>query len=146
MPTKRGAVQSRLWAAGVTGGVAFALLLLLLVPGDLASAIGMVIAALLAAALLAAWIIRRGGTPRSAWGIGCFIDGLLSAAAAIDFRVQDDLWLGRSHYAENVEHAIGPLAHFGWALAGRLGVVALVLAAVLLALSFWLLGPPHRKA
>ena len=130
----------------MTGGVAFVLLLLLLMPGDLASTIGIFAAAVLGAALLLVWLIRRGMPPRSTWGAGCFINGLLSTTVAIGFHVQDNLWTGRSGYTEDLDRAIGPLTHFVWALAARVGLVALVLAAVLFALSYWLLGPPHRKA
>jgi hypothetical protein len=47
---------------------------------------------------------------------------------------------------EDLDRAMGPLTPFVWALAARLGLIALILAAVLLALGYWLLGPPHRKA
>jgi hypothetical protein len=139
-------VQSRVWAAIVTGGGAFILLLLLMMPGDLASAIGIFVAAALGVALFAAWLMRRGTPPRSAWGAGCFINGLLSTAVAAGFRTQNDFWAGGSQYAEDLNRAIGPLTHFAWEMAARVGLVALVLAVVLFALSYWLLGPPHRKA
>jgi hypothetical protein len=140
------AAQSRLWAAVVTGGVAFVLLWLLLVPGDFASAIGMVAIAMLGGGLVAAWVMRRGSSPRSAWGAGCFINGLLSTTVAVGSRVQDDLWAGRSQYSEDLDRAIGPLTHFVWVLTARIGIIALMLAVVLFTLSYWLLGPPHRKA
>jgi hypothetical protein len=46
----------------------------------------------------------------------------------------------------DLDRAIGSLNHFVWELAARLGLIAFVLAAVLFAISYWLLGPPHRKA
>ncbi len=143
---KLGAVQSRLWAAVVTGGVAFVLLSLLLVPGDVVSAAGVFAAAALGAGLLVVWMVRRKTPPRSVWGAGCFINGLLSTAVAVSFHVQDDLWAGRSRYAENLDRAIGPLTGFVWALAARIGLIALIIAIILFALSYWLLGPPRRKA
>jgi len=143
---RSGAVQSRLWAVIVTGGGAFALLWLLLVPGDFASAIGIFAVAALGAVLLAAWIMRRGSSPRDAWGTGCFVTGLLSTAVALGARVRDDLWTGRSLYGEDLDRAIGPLTHFLWALAARVGLIALVMAIILFAVSYWLIGPPHRKA
>jgi hypothetical protein len=83
---------------------------------------------------------------RSGWGRGCLVNGLLSAAVAAGFGTQDEFWSGRSGYMEDLDQAIGPLNHFVWALAARVGLIALMLAAVLFALSYWLLGPPHRKA
>lgn len=141
-----GAAQTRVWAAIVTGGGAFVLLLLLLMPGDFVSAGGIFAAAVLGAAVFAAWLTRRGTQPRNAWGAACFINGLLSTALAVGYRVQDDFWAGRSPFAEDLDRAIGPLTNFVWAFAARIGLVALILGAVLFALSYWLLGPPHRKA
>jgi hypothetical protein len=144
--SKLGIVQSRLGAVIVTDGVAFLLLWLLLVPGGLGSAIGIFVVAALGAALLAVWVTRRGTSPRSTWGVGCLINGLLSAAVAIGFCVPDDLGTGRSQYVEDLDRAIGPLTHFVWALAARIGLIVLIMAAILFALSYWLLGPPRRKA
>ncbi len=144
--SQSGTARSRVWAASVTGGAAFVLLLLLLMPGDLASAIAILAATALGAALLAAWLMRRGSPPRSAWGVGCFINGLLSTAVAVGARVQNDLWMSQSHYAEDLDRAFGSVAHFVSALAARVGIIALILAAALFALSYWLLNPPHRKA
>jgi len=74
------------------------------------------------------------------------MNGLLSTAVAVSFHVQDDLWAGRSQYAEDLDRAIGPLTGFVWVLVARIGLIASVMAAILFALSYWLLGPPHRKA
>ena len=83
---------------------------------------------------------------RAAWGGGCLVNGFLSTAVAVSFRVQDEPWSGRMPYQDDLDRAIGPLTHFVWALAARIGLAAFVLAAILFALSYWLLGPPHRKA
>jgi hypothetical protein len=147
MPLSRSkAVQSRLWAAIVTGCAAFVFLLLLLMPGNLASAVGIATVAVLGGGLIAAWVMRRGTSPRSAWGTGCFINGLLSTAVAVSLCIQDYPWADHSQYTEDLDRAIGPLTHFVWALAARVGLIALILAAILFALSYWLLGPPRRKA
>ncbi|MGC2413190.1 MAG: hypothetical protein WA459_10910 [Stellaceae bacterium] len=131
--------------AAVMGSIAFALALLLIAAAGLPLTAGSV-AALVGAGLFAAWLTRRQASARSGWGRGCLVNGLLSAAVAIGFRAQDDLWAGRPQYTEDLDRAIGPLTHFVWALAARIGLIALILATVLFALSFWLLGPPHRKA
>lgn len=139
-----GAARSRTWAAIVTGGAACILLLLLLMPGKLASAIGILAVALLGAAVLVSWLGRRGAPPRSAWGAGCLINGLLSTGVAL--RAQDELWSGRSQYAEDLDRAIGPLASYAAAFVARIGLIAFILAVILFVFSYWLLRPPHRKA
>lgn len=139
-----GAARSRTWAAIVTGATACVLLLLLLMPGRLVSALEIFVVAVLAPALLAAWLTRRGGPPRSAWGACCLIDALLSTGVAL--RAQDEFWSGRSQYAEDLDRAIGPLTSYAGAFVARVGLITLILAAVLFALGYWLLGPPHRKA
>ena len=141
-----GAGGGRIVVASVMGATAFALAVLLVAAAGLPIAVAPVVAALAGAALLAVWLARRKASLRSAWSRGCLVNSLLSAGVAFGFRVQDDLWVGRSQYAEDLDRAIGPLTHFIWALAARAGLIALILAAVLFALSYWLLGPPHRKA
>lgn len=141
---KLGAIGNRVLVAIVMGGLAFILLSLLLVPGELPVGAGLFALALMGVGLLVVWLTRHAASVRSAWGRGCFINGVLTIALGL--RVQDDLWSGRSSYMEELDRAIGPLTHFVWALAARLGLIAFMLAAALFAISYWLLGPPHRKA
>jgi hypothetical protein len=128
------------------GSIAFALLLLLAAPINSPVAAGIFMLPLVGAGLLAVWVARRTASVRAAWGDGCFVNGLLSTAVALSFRVQDEPWSGRLQYPDDLDRAIGSLTHFVWALAARVGLATLVLAAVLFALSYWLLGPPHGKA
>jgi hypothetical protein len=144
--TPPGAIGARIVVTIVTGSIAFSLTLLLLTTAGLPVTIGTLAAALAGGGLIAAWLMQRAMSLRYTWGRSCLANGLLSAAVSVGFRVQDDLWVGRSQYVEDVDRAIGPLTHFVWALAARIGLVALILAMVLFALSYWLLGPPHRKA
>ncbi len=144
--SKPGVLESRVLIATVMGGVASALILLLLTPAAVPVGAASFILALVSAGLLAVWVTSRAKSARSAWGGGFLVNGLLSMGVAFGLRVQDDLWAGRSSYMEDIDRAMGPLTHFVWALAARLGLIALILAAVLFALSCWLLGPPHRKA
>jgi hypothetical protein len=139
-------IGSRVVTAGVMGSITFAFIVFLGAEAGLPVTAGLLMAALAGAGLSATWLVRSAASARSGWGRGCLMNGLLSAAVAIGFRAQDDLWAGRSQYAEDLDRAIGPLNHFVWALAARVGLIALILAAVLLALSYLLLGPPHRKA
>ncbi len=141
-----GAVGGHVSVAVVIGSSAFALTLLLAAAAGLAISAGLLLAASAGAALIAVWLARQTKSVRSAWGRGCLVNGLLSAAVAVGFRVQDDSWAGPSRYLEDLDRAIGPLTPFLWALAARIGLIALVLATILFALSYWLLGPPHRKA
>jgi hypothetical protein len=144
--SKSGTTESRAFAAILMGGLAFALLSVLLVRVDFSVGASLFILASLGAGLLAFWVARRANSARSAWGGGCLANGLLSMGVALGLRVQDDLWADRSSYMEDLDRAMGPLTPFVWALAARLGLIALILATVLFALSYWLLGPPHRKA
>ena len=137
---------SRVVIAALTGTITFVLVLLLSVAAGLPLTAGLSVVALTGAALTPVWAARGAASLRSAWGRGCLVNGLLSAAVAVGFRVQDDFGAGRSQYAEDLDRAIGPLTHFVWELAARIGLVALILATVLVALGYWLLGPPHRKA
>jgi hypothetical protein len=144
--SKSGTTEGRTLIAILTGGLAFALLSVLLVRVDFSVGANRFILASLGAGLLAFWAARQANSARSAWGGGFLVNGLLSMGVALSHRVQGDLWAGRSSYMEDIDRAMGPLTHFVWALAARLGLIALILAAALFALSFWLLGPPHRKA
>jgi hypothetical protein len=129
------------------GGVAFVLILALGARATSSIVAGPLTLALAGAGLLALWVGRRAASSvKTAWGGGCFANGLLSSAVAVGFGVQDELWSGRSPYPVDLDRAIGSLNHFVWELAARLGLIAFVLAAVLFAISYWLLGPPHRKA
>ena len=132
--------------AVVTGDGVFALLSLLLVPGDLVVGVGSFALAVLGASFVATWVIRWAKSRRSAWGICCIANGMLSAAVAARFSVMNETWSDRSSYMEDLDRAIGPLTHFVWVLAAQIGVVALILAAILFALSCWFFGSPHRKA
>jgi hypothetical protein len=138
--------QSRLWPAIAAGVTAFILLFLLLIPGNFAPGVGIFAIAILGAVLLGIWLVRRSTSPKSAWGAGCFVNGLLSTAVAVGARVQDDFWEGRSQYAGNLDRAIGPLTHFVWVWAARISLIALILAMGLFAISYWLMSPSHRKA
>jgi hypothetical protein len=138
--SKPQAVSRRIPAAVAMGALAGALSALFLVPAGLAAL------ALLGGAVLAVWLAARANSARSAWGSGCLINGLLSMGVAVGFRAQDDFASGRAAYSDDLDRAIGPLGHFVWALAGRAGLIAALLAAALFALSLWLLGPPHRRA
>ncbi len=140
------ASDGRLVAAAVMGCLAFGLVLLLAAAAGIPVTAVLIVAGLAGAGLIALWLERRAASVRSAWGHGCLFNGLLSAAVAVSLQVQDEPWLGGSSFAQDLDRAIGPLTHFVWALAARAGLVALILAAVLVALSYWLLGPPHRKA
>jgi len=132
--------------AGVMGSIAFAFIVLLVAAAGLPITTGLLVAAAAGAGLIAAWLARSAASIRSSWGRGCLVNGLLSAAVAAGFGTQDEFWSGRSGYMEDLDRAIGPLTDFVWALAARVGLIALMLAAVLFALSCLLLGPPHRKA
>ena len=140
-----GAHRGRIVVAVVMGGTAFVLAVLLITAAGLPVAVATVVAALLSAGLLAAWLAKQKSSARSAWARGCLANGLLSAVVAFSFRTQDDLWVGRSQYTENLDRAIGPLTHFIMGLAARVGLVALILAAILFVLSYWLVRPPHHK-
>jgi hypothetical protein len=141
-----GTTQSRVFVAVAMGGLAFALLSLLAVPAGAPGGLVLLGLGLISAAFLAVWLARRASSARSAWRTGCFANSLVSLGVAAGFRVQDELWSGRSPYVEDIDRAIGPLNHLLWALAARAGLVALAVAAVLFAISCWLLRPPHRKA
>jgi len=139
-------IGGRVVVAGVMGSIAFALIVLLVAAAGLPITAGLSVAALAGAGLIAAWLARSAASVRSGWGRGCLVNGLLSAAVAAGFGTQDEFWSGRSGYMEDLDRAMGPLTDFVWALAARVGLIALMLAAVLFALSCLLLGPPHRKA
>lgn len=138
-------IGGRVVVAGVMGGVAFALIVFLGAAAGLPVTAALFMAALAGAGLIAVWLARSAASVRSGWGRGCAVNGFLSAAVAVSVRVQDEPWPGFT-YPDDVDRAIGSLNHFAWALAARIGLVALILAAVLFALSYWLLGPPRRKA
>ena len=82
---------------------------------------------------------------RSAWRRASLAGVLSSGAVAAGSRVQDEPWSGGPGYMQEIDRAIGPLNDFLWALAARGAISILVLAAVLFALTYWLLGPPRRK-
>ncbi len=140
------ATDGRLVAAAVMGCLAFGSVLLLIAAASIPVIAGLVAAAVAGTGLIALWLERRAASVRSAWGRGCLANGLLSAAVAVSFDVQDEPWLGGSSFADDLDRAIGPLTHFVWALAARAGLAALILATVLVALSYRLLGLPGRKA
>ena len=144
--TKPVTTSGRALVAIIMGSIAFVLIVLLIVAARLPVAAGLLITALAGACLIAVWLAKRAASMRSAWGRGFLVNGLLSAAVAVSFRVQDEPWLGQVQYPNDLDRAIGPLTHFVWALVARAGLAALIVAAVLLGLSYWLLGPPHRKA
>jgi hypothetical protein len=135
--------SARVLAAAVMASTAFALILLL---GALVNSPKIAAVAVTGGGtvLVATWLAARSVSTRSAWGRGCLVNGLLSVAVGIGFRLQDEPWSDGSQYMKDLDRAIGPLTHFAWALAAWAGLAALMLAAVLLALSWWLLGPPHR--
>jgi len=135
--------SARVLAAAVMGGTAFALILPL---GALTNLPKIAVLAVTGggAVLLAMWLAARSVSARSAWGRGCLVDGLLSVAVGVGFRLQEEPWSNGSQYMRDLDRAIGPLTPFVWALAAWAGLAALMLATVLLALSWWLLGPPHR--
>jgi len=83
---------------------------------------------------------------RSVWARGCPVNGMLSAVVGIGLQVQDAPWSGRPGYSDDLDRAIGPLTNLLWEFAARIGIVALVLAAILLAISYWLFRPPRREA
>lgn len=141
-----GVRRGRIVVAVVMGGTAFALSVLLVAAAGLLVNVATVVAALAGVGLLAGWLAWRKASLRSAWARGCLANGLLSAVVAFSFRAQDDLWVGRSRYYEDLDRAIGPVADFVWALAARTGLIALILAAILFVLSYWLFRPPHRDA
>jgi len=62
------------------------------------------------------------------------------------FACKDEPWSGGPGYMQEIDRAVGPLNDFLWALAARGAISILLLAAVLFALTYWLLGPPRRKA
>lgn len=144
--SKSGARENRTLIAIAMGGFAVALLALLLGPAGAAGNPGLFVFALAGAALVAGWLAWRATSARSAWGAGCLANGVVSLGVALGFRVQDELWSGRSSSVEDIDRAIGPLTHVVWALAARVGLIALAAAAILFAISYWLLRPPHRKA
>jgi len=140
---KRGTPNS---AALATGAIAFVLILLLGVRTNSPGVVGPLILASVPAGLLAIWIATRATSVRAAWGRGCFVNGLLSLAVGIGFWIQEEPGSGRPGYSDDLERAIGPLVDFIWPLVAWAGFAALILAGILLALSWWLLGPPHRHA
>ncbi len=139
-------MRGRVLAVVIMGFAAFALILLVGRNAGAPIAGTPVVLAGAVSALLAIWLAARSSSSRSAWGRGCLVNGLLSTVVGVSFRAQDESWSGHMPYTEDLDRAIGPLTHFVWALAARIGLAAFVLAAVLFALSYWLLGPPHRKA
>jgi hypothetical protein len=141
--TKRKAPIS---AALATGGIAFVLILLLDARTNSLGVAGPLILALVAAGLVAIWIATRAASVRAAWGRGCFVNGLLSMGVGIGFWIQEEPGSGRPGYSDDLERAIRPLVDFIWSLVAWAGLAALILAAILLALSWWLLDPPHRRA
>ena len=85
-PCARG---NRVLVAIVMGSLAVVLLSLLLVPGELPVGAGLFALALIGAGLLAVWLTKHAASVRSAWGGGCFMNGILTIALGL--RVQDDL-------------------------------------------------------
>ena len=83
---------------------------------------------------------------RSAWRRASFVGGLFTGAIAAGSRVQDEPWSGGPGYMHDIDRAIGPLDNFLWALTARGGLAVLVVAGLLFALTYWLLGRPQRKA
>jgi hypothetical protein len=83
---------------------------------------------------------------RRVGGTGCFTAGFLSAALGIGFETQSEPRPGGAPSPDPVSRAIGPLTHFLWQWAAQIGIAVLVLAAVLFAVSYWLLRPPRRSA
>lgn len=133
-------------AALAMGGIAFVLILLLGAHTNSPGIAGPLILASVAAGLVAIWIATRAASVRAAWGRGCFVNGLLSMGVGIGFWIQEEPWSGRPAYPDELYRAIGPLTDFIWPIVAWTGLIAFVLAAALLALSWWLLGPPHRRA
>ena len=122
------------------------LALLLLAMTGVPIAVGSSLGALAAAVSVAVWLATSGVTVKSVWGCGCLVNGMLSAIAAVGVRVEDARGPGEFVYLDDLDRAIGPLNHFVWEFLARAGLVFFVLATVLVALSYGLLGPPHRKA
>ena len=84
---------------------------------------------------------------RLAWRHASFAGGLCCAAIATGSRIQDEPWSdGGPGYMQEIDRAMGPLNNLVWELAARGGLAILVLAALLFALTYWLLGPSRRKA
>jgi len=129
----------------MTASVAFILVLMLATLANLPQSIALSIAGG-GAALLALWLATRSMSAKLAWGRGFLVNGFLSAAVGVGFQLHSPSWPEESQYQYDLDRAIGPLTKFVWAFAARVGLAALILAAALFALSYWLLSPPHRKA
>ncbi len=136
---------ARYAAAAAMATVVFVLALLLVGMTGLPIAISPLLGALAAAVSIAIWLAASGVTVKSVWGRGCLVNGVLSAIAAVGVRVEDGRGPGEFVYPNDLDRVIGPLNHLVWAFLARAGLVFFVLAAVLIAISYWLLGPPHRK-
>lgn len=88
--------------------------------------------------------MKRARPSKSAWARGCLAGGVLSAVAGISLQVWDHPWSGQPGYPDDLEKAVGPMTGLLWAFAARIGIVALALAAILFAVSYWLFRPPRR--
>jgi len=146
---RRATVDVNQWqsvAALAMGGIGFVLILLLGARSNSPGFAGPLILALVPAGLLAIWIATRAASAKAAWGRGCFVNGLLSIGVAMTFWIQEEPWSGRPAYPDELYRGIGPLTDFIWPLVAWAGLAGLILAAILLAFSWWLLDPPHRRA
>lgn len=129
-------------AAGTTGLV---LLSFVVFAYFLNPRIGLALA--LGAGVLVLAVAQWSWGARSAWRRASLAGGLFSGAIAAGSRVQDEPWPGGLGYMREIDRAIGgSLNEFLWALAARGALATLVVAGLLFALTYWLLGPPRRKA
>lgn len=85
-------------------------------------------------------------TARRVGGTSCLAAGFLSAVLGFSLEMQIEPKPGSPPYPDDLSRAIGPLTDLLWRWATQVGMVALVLAVVLFAISYWLLRPPRRNA
>jgi cbb3-type cytochrome oxidase subunit 3 len=135
--------RSRPFALAVTG--ALAVLLAAVFAASAKTPVGTALLTLVLLGALAGMLLpARAESAKSLWARGCLVNGMLSAVVGISFQLQDAPWSGQPGYADDIDKAIGPMTGLLWAFAARIGVVALVLAAILFATSYWLFRPPRR--
>src|SRR6516162_4213640 len=139
-------ILGRVLAGLVMGGLTLGLI-------GLAVAIGRIAALLLVQLILpvamiaTVLIVSLASTARAAWGRMCLINGIMSialAAASVQGRGQP-LWLTDPGYERALDQAIQWWLGHLVSTAAAYFAGAIVIAAVLFALSYWLLRSPHRR-
>ena len=139
----------RIFAGFAMGGVTLALVVLTAVLGPLGSAAlfhPLVQLTFPAAAIATVLITALSSSARAAWGRLCLMNGVMSLAlAGASVENGQPLWPTDPVYERALDQAMQWwVRHVIWTTAAYFAVMVII-AAVLFALSHWLLYSPHRR-